>query len=414
MTPKTTGPVTHCQICGHTKLIEILSFGHQPIVQEYLTEKMLHEPEDTYPLNLVRCSACGLVQLDYIVEPKKVFPKEYPYRTGLTNMLLRNFRQLADTLEAEGLFKKGDLVVDIGSNDGSLLVPFKKKGARVFGVEPTNAAKDANKKGITTVQDFFSAVVVKRILKKHGKARVVTATNVFAHINDTSTLVRNVRALMGEGSLFVSESQYLLDTLEKTEFDCVYHEHLRFYTLKPFMRLMEMHGMSVVDAERISAAGGSIRIYAKRGKHPLSARASKLLADERKAGLYDAKTLREFGEKVRQKKRDLVSLLLECKKKGRIVGIGSPARSNTLLGFTHIDTTLLDYLCEKKGSPKIGMYAPGTHIPVVDEGRLLKEQPEYALLLSWHIGPELIQILRKVGYKGTFIVPLPRAEIVAD
>ncbi len=175
---------------------------------------------------------------------------------------------------------------------------------------------------------------------------------------------------------------------------------------------MEMHGMAVVDAERISAAGGSIRIFAKKGKHALSARARKLLTAEKKAGLYDAKTLQKFGERAHRAKRELTALLLECKKKGRIVGIGSPARSNTLLGFTHVDTTLLDYLCEKKGSPKIGMYSPGTHIPVVDESKLVKDRPEYALLLSWHIGTELMKIMRAHGYKGSFIIPLPRPRVV--
>lgn len=408
----TVGALMQCQVCMSSKISPVLSLGHQPIVQEYLTEKTLHEPEATYPLNLVHCTSCGLTQLDYIVEPKKVFPKDYPYRTGLTNMLIRNFRQLADSLESDSSFQKGDLIVDIGSNDGSLLVPFKEKGARVLGVEPTNVAKDANKCGIPTIQDFFNDVAVKRILKKYGSAKIVTATNVFAHINDTAALVKNVKKLMNNSSVFVSESQYLMDTIEKTEFDCIYHEHLRFYTLKPFMRLMEMHGMSVVDAERISAAGGSIRIFAKKGKYALSARARELLDAEIKAGLYDIKTLQKFGERAHKAKRELIALLLECKKSGRIVGIGSPARSNTLLGFTHVDASVLDYACEKRGSPKIGLYTPGTHIPVVDEARFLKEQPEYALLLSWHIGTELMKIMRTHGYKGSFIIPLPRPRVV--
>ncbi|MDO8562017.1 MAG: class I SAM-dependent methyltransferase [bacterium] len=412
MKTEKVGALTKCQVCMGSKIVPVLSFGHQPIVQEYLTETMLHEPEATYPLNLVHCRSCGLSQLDYIVEPEKVFPKDYPYRTGLTNMLVRNFKQLADTLEAGGFFGRGDLIVDIGSNDGSLLGPFQEKGARVLGVEPTDAAKDANKRGIQTIQDFFGASAVKRILKTYGTAKIVTATNVFAHINDTAALVKNVKALMGGDSVFVSESQYLMDTVKKTEFDCIYHEHLRFYTLKPFMRLMEMYGMSVVDAERISAAGGSIRILAKKGRHPLSPRARKLLAAEKKAGLYDIKMLEAFGLRAHRAKRDLVALLLECKKKGRIVGLGSPARSNTLLGFARIDASMLDYLCEKKGSPKIGMYSPGTHIPVVDETRLLKEQPEYALLLSWHIGKELMKIMRTKGYRGSFIIPLPRPHVI--
>lgn len=408
------GPVTKCQICRGKKLEQVLSLGHQPIVQEYLTEKTLHQPEETFPLAITRCADCKLVQLDYIADPKKVFPKQYPYRTGMTNMLVRNFQELAEGLHAGKYFSTGDVVVDIGSNDGTLLKPFKAKGAHVIGVEPTNAAQDANKNGIPTIQDFFGEKSVRSILKKYGKAKVITATNVFAHINDTSRLVKNVKVLMGTDSVFVSESQYFLDTIEKTEFDCIYHEHLRFYTLVPFMRFMEMHGLSVVDAERISAAGGSIRVYVKKGRHSLSVRAKKLLDAEKKAGIYDMKTLKRFATAALKAKHDLVAVLLECKKKGAVVGIGSAARANTLLGFTHIDKDILDYIGEKKGSPKIGLYTPGTHISVVDEARIIKEQPPYALILSWHIGEELMRIFRKIGYRGTFIMPLPTPRLIAE
>lgn len=408
----TTGHLTHCQACSSRKLTPILSLGHQPIVQEYLTEESLGTHEETYPLNLVLCDTCKLSQLDYIVDPKKVFPKQYPYRTGLTNMLIRNFEQLAGTLHDNAYFETGDLVVDIGSNDGTLLKPFKAKGARVLGVEPTNAAKDAQKNGIPTIQDFFAEKAVAAIKKKYGHARVISATNVFAHINDTPRLVKNVKALMNADSVFVSESQYFLDTIEKTEFDCIYHEHLRFYTLKPFMHLMERHGLSVIDAERITAAGGSIRIYVKKGKHSLSPRAQQILAAEKKAGVHDEKTLRAFADRVHEAKRALLSLLIECKEKGAIAALGSPARSNTLLGFTHIDATFIDYAGEKKGSPKIGLYTPGTHIPVVDEAKIIAAQPPYLLILSWHIGEELMDIMRKKGYTGSFVVPLPKPRIV--
>src|SRR3989344_9463364 len=206
MTTQSTGHQLLCQICRKAGLIELLNLGHQPIVQEYVSSGELKQQETVYPLALVRCRACGLLQLDYIVEPKKVFHQEYPYRTGLTNMLLRNFEQLADGMHGQKMFGKGDLVVDIGSNDGTLLKPFKARGARVVGIEPTNAAKDARKAGVPTLQEFFSPGSVRAILKKHGKARVITAANVFAHINDAPALMRNIRTLMGTGSVFVSES----------------------------------------------------------------------------------------------------------------------------------------------------------------------------------------------------------------
>ncbi|MBI2020927.1 class I SAM-dependent methyltransferase [Candidatus Giovannonibacteria bacterium] len=401
-----------CQICGNKKLELVLSLGHQPVVQAYLRTEDLTKPETTYPLNFSRCPKCGLLQLDSIVDPKIVFPKNYPYRTGLTNMLIRNFEELAEESLKENRFKKGDLVIDIGSNDGTLLQSFKKRGARVLGIEPTDAAKVANKNGIATLQEYFTKDSVKQILNKYGKAKIVTATNVFAHIPNPVPLTKNIKSILSPEGVFVSESQYLMDIVEKFEFDTIYHEHLRFYSLKPLSKLFALTGLNLVDAKRISAAGGSIRVYAARGGK-LSAGAKQLIKEEEKAGLYSPARWKKFSADALFAKNDLLSLLIGLKKNGaRIVGITSSARSNTLLGFTKIDRGILDYTGEKNGSPKIGMFTPGTHIPVVDESKIFKEQPEYALMLSWHIGEELAQIFQKNGYKGKFIIPLPKPRIV--
>ena len=411
---KNIGRVHACQICGNKILVPILDLGHQPIVQNYLSEKSIHEEEVTYPLRLVRCEDCELVQLDYIVDPKLVFPPHYPYRTGLTNMLIRNFEDLAEKMLKEGSYEKDDLVVDIGSNDGTLLQSFKKRGARVVGIEPTGAAKVANKNKIKTYEEFFDLNSAKKVVTKHGKAKIITATNVFAHIDDTPKLIRAVKTLMNKESVFVSESQYLADIVEKLEFDTVYHEHLRFYALKPLIRLAKDAGMSVVDAYRISAAGGSIRVFMKVGSHQPSERIGEILREEEKLGLYDTKTLFAFGEKVIAAKNDLLALLLKVKKTGvTIAGVSSAARSNTLLGFSKINTHLVSYAGEKRGSPKIGLFTPGMHIPVVDEEIIFSEQPEYALILSWHIGDELMRIYRKLGYKGKFIMPLPIPKVIS-
>lgn len=410
---KQTGAVKKCQLCSHKTLQSVLPLGHQPITQAYLTAKQLCEPEITYPLNLCRCPRCGLLQIDYIVSPEAVFPKNYPYRTGLTNMLIRNFRELASTIEKKYCLKRGDLIVDIGSNDGTLLNVFKEKGMKVLGIEPTDAARIANKNGIETLQEFFTGKTAEKILNKRGRAKIVTATNVFAHIPNPLELTKNIKKILRPDGIFASESQYLADIIEKLEFDTIYHEHLRFYSLKPLAKLFSLSGMSLIDVEKISAAGGSIRAYARPGRHPASLRTKKLILAEKKAGIYDSESLNKFAKKIVSAKNDLVSLLLKLKKDGAIIaGVGSPARSNTLLGFSKINTHLLDYTCEKNGSPKIGLFTPGTHIPVVDEKELFQKQPDYALILSWHIGPELIKILRRNGYNGKFIMPLPKPRIV--
>lgn len=407
------GPVTKCQICSHQNLALILPLGHQLPVSSYLTKKQLQEPEITYPLNLCRCLKCGLLQLDYIIDPNIAFPFKYPYRSGLTNMLIRNFRELANLVILKYNLRLGDLVIDIGSNDGTLLQGFKEKGMRVVGIEPTDAADVANKNGIPTVQEFINKKTVAQIVKKYGQARLITATNVFAHINNVPELMRNIKNLMREDGVFVSESQYLMAIVEKLEFDTIYHDHLRYYSLKPLEYLFNSFGCSLVDAERISAAGGSIRVFMMKGKKPQSARVKKLIAEEKKMGIYGPAFWENFQKQVKKAKNNLLTLILECKKGGaRIAGLTSSARSNTLLGFTGINNQLLDYIGEKKGSPKIGLFTPGTHIPVVDEEKIVKDQPEYILVSSWHIGEELMKIMRKLGYKGRFLMPLPKPKII--
>ena len=409
-----TGYLSQCQICADKGLAPILSLGHQPPCHAHLTASKLKEPEATFPLGISFCPSCNLVQLNYTVDPKVVFYPEYPYFTGLTNMLIRNFRSLADTAINLYQLTNQDLVVDIGSNDGTLLKGFQEKGVRVLGVEPTNVAKVAQDNGVPTLNEFFTKDTVERIVSQHGKAKVVTAANVFAHIPAPIELAKNIKSLLTADGVFISESQYFLDTIQKLQFDCIYHEHLRYYSLKSLVKLFSFACMSVVDAEHIESAGGSIRVCAKAGKHSPSSRVHDLLREEEHASLYDIKHLRKFAQCVISAKHDLLALLLHCKKKGRIAGIGAPGRSNTLLGFAHIDNQLLDYLCERKGSPKIGLFTPGSHIPVVDEDILFREQPEFCLILAWHIGPELMKKLREKGYKGKFIMPLPKPHIVTE
>lgn len=407
------GHLTACQLCDQEPLSPILSFGHLPPVHAHLTEQRLHESENTYPLNLCKCSACGLLQIDYAVDPKILFAPEYPYHSGMTNMLINNFRALAETVTQTYALAPDSLVIDLGSNDGTLLKPFKEKGMRVLGVEPTDNARVAEQNGIPTLQAFFDTRIANEIVAQYGKAKVVTATNVFAHINNHFEFLAGVKTLLDADGVFVSESQYLMDIVEKLELDTIYHEHLRYYSLKPLITLLEKAGLSLIDAERITAAGGSIRVYAQVGKKPRSARVHALIEAEERAGISDDGVLKQFAGRCIDAKHAIQALLLACKKDGaRIAGLGAAGRSNTLLGFTKLDNTILDYLCERMGSPKIGLYSPGSHILIVDEERLLREQPEYAFVLSWHIGDELMKKMRDFGYKGKFIMPLPEPRII--
>ena len=405
------GHSSKCQICGSIDLQVILKYGHQCPVHGHRTKDQLNEEEVFYPLNLCFCNNCFLVQIDYIIDPQIVFYPGYPYMTSMTNMLVNNFRELANYCYDKFLNSQ-DLVVDIGSNDGSLLKFFQEKGIKVLGIEATNIANIANERGINTWQEFFNSETVSKIIREYGKAKLVTAANVFAHIPNPIILTKIIKELLTDDGVFISESQYFLDTIQKNQIDEIYDEHLRYYSLKPYIKLMELSGMSVINAERISAAGGSIRIFAKPGKHEASANVARIIKEEEKFGLYDLEKLKKFGNEAIIVKHEMMELMLNCKKEGRIVGIGGAARSNTLLGFAGINNSLIDYIAEKPGSPKIGLYTPHTHIPIVNEERLFIEQPEFGLVLSWHIGDDLMNILREKGYKGKFVMPLPKPHIV--
>ncbi|MBI4010654.1 MAG: class I SAM-dependent methyltransferase [Candidatus Aenigmarchaeota archaeon] len=407
------GPLKGCQICSSKNLETIISLGHQPVVQQHLTPEKLREPETAFPLNWCRCNACGLVQIDYIIDPKLVFHPEYPYQTGMTKMLVDNFRELASLVIGKYNLSNKDLVIDIGSNDGTLLQGFKAHNIRVLGVEPTKVAHIARKNGIPTVNDFFSEKTAKEILEKYGQAKIITATNMFAHVNNLQSFLHGVSTLLSDGGVFITESQYLMDIVEKLEFDTIYHEHLRFYSVKSLVDLHRRFGFTVVDAERISSSGGSIRVFAMKGKKESSPVIQSLIEAEEKAGLHDRKTFEEFRKRLISVKHKILQLLVDLKNKGnRIVGIGAPARASTILGFFNLDSNLLDYICERKGSLKIGLYTPGTHVPIVDEEKLFQDQPEYAMLLSWHIADGLIKKLKENGFRGKFIVPLPEPKIV--
>ena len=398
-----------CALCKNKTLYRFLDLGYQPPSDAFLKDEDLNKPETCYPLQLYFCETCSLVQLGYAVDQKILF-NEYVYTTGTTNELVENFNRLVDSLVRRFDLTKDDFVVDIGSNDGTLLKFYMKYNIRILGVEPSTVAGIAVKNNVPTVNKFFNEKTASEIVEKEGKAKVVTATNIFAHVEDLSSFVKGVKEILADDGVFVTESHYLLSMLTNMQWDSIYHEHLRIYSLKSLIYLFDIFDMDVFDAERISTHGGSIRVYAcKRGAYKKSENINKLLWEEEKAGLSNKQTYKEFQKKVLQHKMKIQEMLMSIKKEGkRIAGIGAPAKGNTLLNYCNIP---LDYIVEKS-TLKIGLYTPGRHIKVVDEKLLYEEQPEYAFLLSWNIADELIPKLKKLGYKGKIIVPMPYPHIV--
>lgn len=402
-----------CQVCAYSDLLPILFLGYLPPVNQMrvVGDRPCEQP--AYPTQWLYCSRCQLVQLGLVVDPNVLFPPEYPYTSGTTKILRDNFAELYRECRTVVSLGPGDLIVDIGSNDGTLLGNFKKGGHRVQGIEPTRVGVLANEQGIPTVTAFFSRETAANVRNGQGPASVVTATNVFAHMENIHEVVQSLLLLLGDKGVFISESHYLLSLIETLQYDTIYHEHLRYYSLESFKYLLGMHGLEVIHAKRIPTHGGSIRVYAARsGTYPVQPSVRALLDQEATTGLSPEK-LREFKRQVVLSKLQLHGLLLDIKKRGRrIYGIGAPSRASTLINYVGLDDGILDCVLEVQGSHKIGKYMPGTMIPVVEESRLFEDQPEYALLLSWHIADELVPKLTQKGFGGNYIVPLPIPKVI--
>jgi hypothetical protein len=410
-----SGHLERCQICGGGALAPVLDLGHQPPCDSLLTTAQLSAAEQTYPLRLSQCCDCGLAQIDYAVPPEILFHPAYPYRSGITPTLVSNLQGTASTIVDAYRLPPGALCIDVGSNDGTLLKGFRAKGMRPLGIEATNIAALANADGIETIQAFFSESVARGIVASHGQARAITATNMFAHVPNLGDLLRGVGALLADGGVFVTESHYLPDLIETAQYDSIYHEHLKYYALKPLIRLFSYYGFTVTDAEKIPNYGGSIRVYAVKGAGERSARLAALLTAEEAAGLYGASAFAGFAELVRRSKFDLQKFLIEQALAGHPApGIGCPGRASTLLNYCNIDRDLMPYIAEQPSSLKLGLFLPGKHIPIVDEARLFAEQPAFAVMLSWHYAAPIIRNLRRKGLRSRIVLPLPHFHIVEE
>jgi hypothetical protein len=408
------GHIESCQICGSKDLKFVIDLGHQAPCDTLVTSRQLNLEEKTYPLRMLWCEDCCLAQIDYVVPSGDLFYAEYPYRSGITPTLVKNLRGLSSVVAKKFGFKPPSLVIDIGSSDGTLLSGFKDAGFKVLGVEPTNIAKIANAAGINTVQKFFNEELADEIVEKHGNASVVTASNVFAHIARLGGMISGVEHLLSENGLFVTESHYLLDILETVQYDSIYHEHLKFYSLKSLIRLFSYYNFTVVDVERIENYGGSIRVFAAKGKSiPISESVNSLLAEEERFGLYNFSKYEEFSERTIKAKNELQELsLLAFSKQKRFVGVGCPGRASTLLNYCNMDKQLMPYIAEQSTSLKLGLHLPGKHIPIVDEKVMFEEQPEYAVMLSWHYWEPIVKKLRDKGLKSKIVIPLPELKIL--
>ena len=403
--------INTCQITGSKKLKKIVSLGNIPFVND--TKKINSKNTLTLsaPLELYYCNKSKLVQLNIEIDKEILFPKSYPYTSSTTKILRDNFSNLREQVNKMNFLKKNDLVIDIGSNDGNLLSNFKDI-YRVLGVTPETIGITAIKKGIPTIIGYFDDQTAKIITNRHGKAKLITATNVFAHISEVNKLVQNIKKCLKPNGVFISESHYLLSLLETNQYDTIYHEHLRYYSITSLKNLFNKNGLEIFKVEKINTHGGSIRVYASRKKiNKIDTSVKKLSNKEKNL----EKKLFTFKNKIKKSKVDFYKILSRIYENNinlKIAGLSAPSRSTTLINYLGLDENIIEYIFEVKGSKKIGNYVPGTKIKIIEEKIQNLKKFDYLIIFSWHIKKDLIKILKKKGYKGKFIIPLPEPKII--
>ncbi len=402
-------------MCGSPHLETFLDLGFTPPADQFLRPDQLQEPETYFPLRVASCQKCGLAQLDHVVSPEILYRRDYPYESSTTKFGQQHWREFATTVTERLGLDSTSLVIDVGSNVGVLLEAFRNQGARVLGIDPaSNIVRLAEKRGIETVDEFFGHGVAVKVAEKYGKASLITATNVFAHVHDLRDFIQGVDHLLNPRGVFIFEAPYLGNLLNQVEFDTIYHEHLSYLSLEPLGPFLDEFNMEVFDVQERDIHGGSFRVFVTRkGSHPVEAAVQSFLEREKKLGLREMSTLKKFAVAVEENRRALMSIMHDLKKAGKKnAGVSAPAKGMTLLNYCRIGPELLNFVTEKS-TLKIGRFTPGTHIPVVGDDALAQEKVDYALLLAWNFAEEIMGNLKEFRKQGgKFILPVPVPRVV--
>ncbi len=397
-----------CQVCAEPT-VPGLDLGHQPVSDLILTQAELNVPETFYPMRLHHCGACGLTQLGYIVDPRVVY-KRFPFVSGTTQTTTRYLQSLPHTLVTMLQLNGGGFAVDVGSNDGTLLKGYLPHGVRILGVDPSgDPVRIANEQGITTLHAFFNEETAGHILAEHGPAHAITACGVFGHVADLAGVMKGVKKLLRKGGVYATDNQYWLDMVVRLHYDNVFHQHLRYYSMKPLIHLFRQYGMEVFHVEHTEIHGGSIRVYAAHaGDFKVQRSVRELLALEEKHRLYEPATHRRFARQVQARGRRLFEAVyrLATRQKKRVVGIGAPAKAATICNYCRLGPDLVEYVTEVNPL-RMGKYLPGVHIPIVDEARMFADRPrpDAGILFAWNYQAEIVPKLRARGFRGRIFLP---------
>ena len=403
-----------CRICSSTNLNMILDLGEQPPANSFVDKNQLNSSESKFPLRLFWCGDCYLVQLLDIVDKEFLF-RNYLYMTSASKPIVDHFKKYAHNVFEEFLKEKTNpFVVEIGSNDGSLLSEFKKLGTQILGIEPaTNLSNLANQSNITTKNTFFSSQVCKEIIKSRN-AKVVVANNVIAHVEDLQDLMHGIQILLDKNGVFIFEVPYLVDLIKKLEFDTIYHEHLSYFSILPLLKLVEKFGLEIFDIRKQLVHGGTLRIFvSKKDNYPINDSVKIFVNEEHTLGLDNIEFYHKFSTNVKELKKNLIELLTKLKKENKLLfGYGASAKGNVLLNYCNIDNHILEYVIDTTPL-KQGKYTPGTHIPVFSPEKIVHNTENIALLLAWNYKSEILEKEKKFREMGgKFLIPLPSPNLI--
>lgn len=400
-----------CRGCGKHEVEQFLDLGDQPHCNRLIPPALADQQEPFYPLRVGFCMNCTLVQIDHTI-PKESMFTDYPYVSGTTKTLVAHFKATAERLAETYGIGKGDLVVDIGSNDGTWLAQYQPLGIDVLGVDPAaNVVELALKRGVPTWVRFFNEETADEILAKKGKVKLVTAAGVFFHLEELHSVVRGIDKLIGDDGVFVVQAIYLGGMLDNLAFDQVYHEHLVYYTLKSIENLFAMHGLEVIDVDVVPIHGGSLEVHVvRKGKREPKPSVAAFRAREAEKRYGEFETYVEFAERVWKLRDELLALLADYKAKGKSVyAFGAPAKGATLINSFGIKPDLVQKAAERN-QMKVGSMMPGSRIPIIDEA---SERPDAYLMLAWNFLSEFMVKDRDYLLSGgEFIVPVPRVHVV--
>ena len=407
---------TSCRMCGGKKLTKTVSLAPTPPGNDFLTKEEIGRDEQLYPLDLYFCEDCYHIQLGHSVNPEILYQNNYTYVSATSAQFVHHLQTYAIDMIKLFDLKPGMLVSDIGSNDGTCLSFFQNEGMRVLGVDPAKEiANKATNNGIVTVGDFFTYDLAVKLRKKYGATNYITSHNACAHIDNLLDVVKGVEYWLDKDGIFVLEVGYFVDVYNNTWFDTIYHEHVDYHTVAPFEKLFSQVDMEVINVQRISPQGGSIRIMTQKigGKFERDKSVNQLITLESDLGLDKARTLHEFDNKIITVGKELKTLLNSFKNKGKtIAGFGAPTKATTFMAHFGIDEKILDFIVDDNPL-KQGLYTPITHIPVFSARELYKRKPDYVLILAWNFAEPIIKMHKRYSEEiGKFIIPMPKPGVV--